>query len=685
MNKVLIKIFILCLLISYAVIDLQAQSNWVEWKEDISEAEDISKWQEQYESLSELAEHPFNINTITREQLEQLPFLSDKMIENILYYIYKYGPMVSKKELLGVEGMDWQTRKFLEDFIYIGKSDKEEDKFYWKDVLKHNKQELLTRVDIPLYMKSGYAGYDKETLEKYPNRKYYGDPVYHNLRYRFQFRNQLYMGFTAEKDAGEPFFSKYNKKGYDFYAAYVFLQDVDKLKALAIGNYRVDFGYGLVINTGGFSLGKSGLSGSMNRFGKGISKYSSTGESNYLQGIAATYTLKKRWTLSAFYSFRKQDARIEGVFIRSLKTDGYHRLKKDMEKKNTINNQLVGSNLSYNGKLFELGLTGVYTVFNKVLNPDFRPYNLYYPRGRYFFNVGMNYKIFFHKFIFSGETAFDKSGKVATLNMLSYSPAVHTSFLLINRYYDKKYQAIYADAFGENSKLQNETGIYIGLESSFFSKLKIACYGDFFHFFYRRYQVDKDHTSGFDGLCQLSYSPINSLVMLIKYSYKNKAKNYTSADEKKYVLPYIRQRLHYQLSYKPCEKFWLKTATEYVHTAYKSGLSSNGGFINGTLGTSLSFVPVQILCSGAWFRTQSYDSRVYMYEPGLLYAFSIPSFYGRGSRWSVNLKYSYKNRLIIQGKWGLTYYKDRDRISSGTEEIQGNRKSDIQLQLKVKW
>lgn len=58
MNKVLIKIFILCLLISYAVIDLQAQSNWVEWKEDISEAEDISKWQEQYESLSELAEHP---------------------------------------------------------------------------------------------------------------------------------------------------------------------------------------------------------------------------------------------------------------------------------------------------------------------------------------------------------------------------------------------------------------------------------------------------------------------------------------------------------------------------------------------------------------------------------------------------------------------------------------------------
>ena len=65
-------------------------------------------------------------------------------------------------------------------------------------------------------------------------------------------------------------------------------------------------------------------------------------------------------------------------------------------------------------------------------------------------------------------------------------------------------------------------------------------------------------------LFQLSYSPLNSLVMLIKYSHKNKAKNYTSDSDGKYVLPYIRQRIHYQLSYKPCEIFWLKTAAEYV-------------------------------------------------------------------------------------------------------------------------
>lgn len=39
--------------------------------------------------------------------------------------------------------------------------------------------------------------------------------------------------------------------------------------------------------------------------------------------------------------------------------------------------------------------------------------------------------------------------------------------------------------------------------------------------------------------------------MWIKYSYKNKAKNYKESDEEKYVLPDIRQRLHYQLTYSP--------------------------------------------------------------------------------------------------------------------------------------
>ena len=627
------RMFVFWILGCYVLTPLFAQSDWLEWNEDISAPEDLEDWREKYEELSEIAEHPFNINAITKEELEQLPFLSDKLIENILYYVYKYGPLLTKNELLGVEGMDWQTRKFLTDFIYIGPSENERDKFSWKNLWKYNKQELLTRLDIPFNTKAGYADYDAETLAESPNKRYYGDPFYHNVRYRFQYNKQVYAGLTAEKDAGEPFFSQYNRKGYDAYSGYLFLSNLKKLKALAIGNYKANFGYGLVLNIGSFTMGKGTMN--RNRFGQGFTKYTSTGEGEYLQGIAATYQVAKRWQASAFYSFRKQDARVENEFIRSLKTDGYHRLKKDMEKKHTVSNHLTGCNLTYNGKFTEFGLTAVYNHFNKVLNPDARAYNLYYPRGDYFYNVGVNYKFFLHRFTFSGETAMDKSGKIATLNAISYQPGVNTNLLVIHRYYDKSYQSLYGNAFSENSRLQNETGAYLGLETSFLDKFKL--------------------------------------------------KNYTSPDETKFVLPYVRQRLRYQCSSVCNEYLSLKGVAEGVMASYNGWEKSKGGYVSGTVKGNIPSISLQASLTGTWFHTQDYDSRIYVYEPGLLYAFSMNSFYGKGTRMAINLKYTWKNRFMIQAKWGWTHYKDRNRIGTDTEEIQGSDKADLQVQIRVKW
>ena len=42
-----------------------------------------STWEETSEVLSELEQHPLNLNAITREQLERLPFLTDQEIEDI--------------------------------------------------------------------------------------------------------------------------------------------------------------------------------------------------------------------------------------------------------------------------------------------------------------------------------------------------------------------------------------------------------------------------------------------------------------------------------------------------------------------------------------------------------------------------------------------------------------------------
>lgn len=663
---------------------IYSQSDFVEWSELSIEDENISTWMNQYEELSEIAENPFNINTLTKEQLEQLPFLSDKMIENILYYVYKYGPVVSKNELLGVEGMDWQTRKFLEHFIYVGPVSKEDEKFSFKRMMKYNKQELTTRIDIPLNQKAGYADYPENVLLDSPNKRYYGNSLYNNIRYRFEYDKHIYLGMTAEKDAGEPFFRLHNKKGYDFYSAYLYLQNIGRFKSVAFGNYKAAFGYGLVVNMG-FSMGKYTSSSSLRRTGQGISKYTSTDEFNYFQGVAATYKLSKRLEATLFYSFREMDAKVENQFIRSLKTDGYHRLYRDIERKNTICNNVIGSNLTYNGKNVEYGLTAVYNCFDKVLNPDYQPYNLYYPRGKDFFNAGAFYKFFFNKFMISGETALDKCGAVATINSICYSPNVDTDITLINRYYDKKYTSIYANSFGENSRTQNETGVYLGLESSAIRNTKLLCYVDYFYFPWKRYHVDKEGTSGIEGACQLSYSHNSSLTMLIKYSVKDKAQNYSTENGDRYVLPYISHRVRYQVKYSLNDNNYIKALADYTNTGYLGYGTTNGFLLAATANLGYDGFPIKASISGAWFSTDDYKSRVYLYEPGLLYAFSMSSFYGNGTRTVMKLQYKYKKFLTFQAKFGWTHYTDRNTIGSGTEEIQGNNKTDVQFQLIIKW
>ena len=677
------KYISLCVSVFFTCLNVCAQSSWMEWEEQIGEEANLSSWEELYENLSELAEHPFNINTVTKEELEQLPFLSDKMVENILYYVYKYGPLVSLNELWGVEGMDKQTQTFLKDFVYVGNS-VEKRAFSWKNLWKYNKQEVWMRTDIPLNEKAGYADIPLGEEEKFASKRYYGDPYYLNLRYKFQFQQKVYVSLAAEKDAGEPFFSLYNRKGFDFYNASVQLNDFGKLHTLVLGNYKASFGYGLVMNMG-FSMGKYTSFSTLNRAGKGLSKYTSMNEANYLQGAGASWKWKNRWLLTGFVSFRNKDATVDNKCITTLKTDGYHRLKKDMEKKNAVFNTLVGSNLTYDGKYFEGGFTAVYNVFNKVLNPTERLYNRYYPRGRYFYNVGVNYKWYKGKFVFSGETAVDKQGKIATLNQLTYSPVVNTSLIVINRYYDKKYQSLYANGFGENSRLQNETGLFIGLETSLLSKIKLLCYGDLFYFPWYRYLVDKKKTIGMEGVFQASYSPLNSLDMLIKYSYKNKAKNYQDTEESKLVLPNIRQRLHYQLTYSPLSFLRWKTVVEYVRSDVWKREASNGWVLGSSMKVDIPRLSLRTSLSGIWFHTQDYASRVYMYEQGLLYAFSMMSLYGRGERWAWTMDYNWKKRLTFQVKWGWTHYRDRSTISSGAEEIQGNNKYDLQFQIRLKW
>ena len=111
------------------------------------------------------------------------------------------------------------------------------------------------------------------------------------------------------------------------------------------------------------------------------------------------------------------DAAVDSLTFTSLKTDGLHRLQRDWEKRKTITMQVYGGNIRYAKPHFHVGLTALSYSFGKFkMDPDPKPYNLFYFKGSNNFNMGVDYMLKTNRIKFYGEIALSKNGAVSTLN-----------------------------------------------------------------------------------------------------------------------------------------------------------------------------------------------------------------------------------------------------------------------------
>ena len=639
---------------------------------DINNSVNSLNWENELEELSNRLQEPVNLNSATREQLEQFPFLSDIQIEHLLAYIYIHGQMETIYELQLVEELDRQTIQYLLPFVCI-KDINNEPAFRWKTMLKdagrYGKNEVLTRLDIPFYKRKGYE------------HTYLGPSVYNSVKYSFRYSDRLYAGVVAEKDAGEPFGALHNRYGYDYYSFYLLLKDCGRLKALAIGNYRLSFGQGLVISTD-YLMGKTIYASSFNNRSGGIKKHSSSDEYNYFRGVAATIALSKDWDLSGFYSHRLLDGVITDGAITSIYKTGLHRSQKEANKKNLFTMQLTGGNVSYQHNRIRLGITGIYYLFNRPYEPELTGYSKYNLHGNNFYNLGVDYAYRWHRFSFQGETAMGKQGW-ASLNRLQYSPVQNTRLMLIHRFYSYNYWAMFAHSFGEGSTTQNEQGYYFGLETSPFARWRFFASFDLFSFPWKKYRVNKA-SRGADVLLQSTFTPQNNISMDLKYRYKRKERDWTGS-KGALTLPVFHHRLRYRLNYSLKEVFSSRTTLDYNHFHFQDRAANIGYQVTQMISSQLPWARLFADVQGSYFYTDSYDSRVYASEKGLLYTFYTPSFQGCGFRYSIRLRYEPNKHWLFITKFGETVYLDRNEIGSGNDLIRGNKKADVQMQLRIKF
>lgn len=615
-------------------------------------------------TLSNLAEHKIDLNSATREDLEQIPFLSETQIEEICEYLYRYGPMKSMGELAMIESLDFEQRKLLSYFTEI--KDIQPKGFpSMKNILKYGKHELMGNLHVPFYKcdgdRSGYLGY----------------PYKHSLRYSFQYGEYVKAGLIGAQDAGEPFFSNRNKYGYDYYSFYLQVRKWGKVKSLVLGRYRMNIGMGLVMNSN-FGLGKAATLMAWGQSAKQIRPHSSRTEGNYLQGAATTVQVSRRVDATAFVSYRYLDATLnaDSSSVSSIVESGYHRSMTEMNKKHNTTEWLIGGNINYRSKIFHGGITGISNHLNRELKPNTsQRYRQYYPSGKHFWNVSADYGFNVGNWHFTGETATGDSHALATVNSLVWKPSSSVSLMALQRFYSYKYYALHSEGFSEGGTIQDESGIYMGFNWQPNRQWLIRMYSDFAYFPWPKYQAD-NASHAWDNFFSTTYSQ-GASTWSARYRWKMREKD---NDDKTALL--YRHEHRGRLSYMYESQHWsFKTQADASLTFHTT--NSFGWMI--TQNVNYHYRHLSVNASLAYFHTDDYNSRIYGYEKQPLYSFSFPAYSGEGIRYTLFVRQDILPHWMLIAKIGVTNYFDRKEIGTGLQTIRQSSKTDLDLQFRWKF
>jgi hypothetical protein len=626
------------------------------------------------EDLESLIEHPININATSASELSRLYVLNDVQINKLLEYLVKYGPAYSIFELKTVDGFTPDLLQKIEPFIWFGPRTEKQN---FSDAFQYGKNQLLLRTLGNVQKARGYKP------NKDGEKPYEGNQYKYYTRYKYEARDQFSAGFTAEKDQGESFFTGSNKQGFDFYSAHVSLKINKTFERVVVGDFLVRTGQGLVLWQG-YTSGKSENVLAISKTNQGIRPSTAVDENLFFRGAATTLNFGKT-NLSIFYSQKKDDGNMEGTdstgyFVTSLQTSGYHRTNSEIEDKNSVRNTNFGGVFSWSFSNLKVGATIIHQKLNMPLIPASQLYNQFRFSGTENLTGGVDYIFNRGKYQFFGEAAMSKSKGKAFVQGAIVNLNDQLSFSLLYRHFDRNYQSLWANTFAEGSNISNESGLYFGTKILPVKFVTLTAYSDLYKSPWINYTTAAPST-GWDALVQANVVLSRKLDFYVRY--KNEEKEEKVIQNERYVnLPVQNQKLRFHINFKYSEKIILKTRFE--HSKYNGLQKENGFLIFQDIQFHPAKFPVNLTARIAYFNTNSYDSRIYAYENDLLYAFSIPSFYGTGFRTYLNLNYKISKNIDCWFKIANTSWTDRDTISSGYNEISGNNKTELKFQLRLK-
>ena len=647
-----------------------------------------------YEEISERVMKPVNLNAATPEEINTIPFLTPVQQKNLLDYLVAYGEVFSLYELQSISGFDSLLIRRIEPYIII-KPKSAIPRLTPSNLFRYGHHDLLLRYEQAFPTAAGYLADDSAkmagSLSFYP-----GGPQKYYFRYMYNWFDKVRIGLAGEKDPGEQFFRGAQSLGMDYYAGFISLNNIGILECLTIGNFRAGFGQGLTFGSG---LSMNAIPGFASTAfnAPGIRPSIGMNEGSYLRGVGSTLKIKY-FRISSFVSYHPRDATVftidstsgTATEISSLIETGYHRTSLEIAKRNVLAELVCGGNINLTlaptQKFgFRIGVTGTYVRYSAGIKNSSDLYKRFSFSGNHNLNTGIDFQARYGKMYLFGEISRSMNAGFAWLTGITVTPDPGATVTMVFRNYQPQYQNLYSNAFGQQSLNANEQGIYISMNATVHPKVNISGFLDIFRMPWLKYRVDGP-SQGHETGIQMTWLSCRNVTFSFRYLQKVVSIN-KAADEGQIVhklIGYKSRSYRFTIDWNPYPRLIFTTRLDIKEADETLEESAFGYLMYQDFQMTASGLVSSVVFRFALFDIPTYATRIYVYEPEVLYGYSVPSYQGQGIRSCLILKSKLFRAVTLWLRSGITWYSDRNEIGSGMDMTNGNLRGEVTVQFMLR-
>ncbi|HSL90600.1 MAG TPA: helix-hairpin-helix domain-containing protein [Ignavibacteriaceae bacterium] len=634
-------------------------------EELIDETSEESDNSELFDRFEYYINYPIDINTANLSELLQLPLLDISSANLIIDHRNKFGSFFSVQELFAIRGLPLEVINKLLPFIAVSKKPIESITEKTADKIP-----LPKLSNIRFNIRSRFIN-DLQTRRGFTEERYLGSKLKNYNRILIRQGNNYQLGFLTDKDPGETSFT-------DFTSFHFMIKDIGIIKSIVLGDYLLEFGQGLALWSPYAITKSTDAIYPAHKNARGLRPYTSSTETNFLRGGAATFQIDK-FFFTAFYSQNKFDANIESEsgFITSRPVDGFHRTESELLRKYSAEEKILGGVIQYQPiSLMNMG----FLAYNVNLSRPLLASSTLGMSGNNFNYLSFFYEAIYKNIKFVGEFAYDMTS-VASVNGLQFSLTRNFSFVTAFRNYPRNYSNFLGSGFGERAgATNNEIGFYTGFRWRIPLGL-LNVYYDQFKFPYRTF-TNVSPSEGDEILTELVSKPFTNTETKIRFKYENKDVSQT-IDDLRQVTKRLRQSVRIDIAHHPSRTIRLRSRVEYNYFRIsESNIMEDGLLVFQDIrfnGLSDLVVYGRFII----FYTDSFNSAVYEYENDLTGVMTNLPMYGEGLRWYFIARYKVLKSFTISLKYSETYKPKEDFLSSGNNLIPNNLDNRISFQIDM--